>query len=54
MKLVLFIILLPLILAFILVMGFAMTVAWIFGTPISIKVDGQKVGYLRWFTFTKV
>jgi hypothetical protein len=26
-------------------------IAWMFGIPVTIKQNGVKVGYVRWFTF---
>ncbi len=35
------------------VLGFAalFAVAWVFGVPFKITQNGQKIGYVRWFTF---
>lgn len=38
-------------------LGIALSVAiltWMVGVPVTIKRNGKKVGYLRWFTFHEV
>lgn len=41
-------------LLWILVMLLWMAILWAFGAPITIKVEGKKIGYLQWFKFHRI